>query len=97
MTVGDRIRDRRVALGISQRDLAVDGVSYTYISRLEANRRQPSVKALRQLARRLDVSVHWLETGDQDPAHELAQLVLSHPGQPLPKRAATLARSVLAD
>jgi transcriptional regulator with XRE-family HTH domain len=46
-TVGERIRERRVALGLSLRDLACEGVSYAYVRRLEANERQPSVKALR--------------------------------------------------
>lgn len=94
-TVGDRIRQRRLELGLSQRALATEGVSYAYISRLEANARTPSVKALRKLAIRLDVSVHWLESGKQDPAEELAQIVLEHPGRLLPRRALSLARTVL--
>ena len=67
-TVGERTRERRVELGLSQRELASQGVSYAYISRLEANARRPSVRALRQLAPKLGVSVHWLETGEADPA-----------------------------
>ncbi len=31
-TVGDRIRERRLALGLSQRELACEGVTYAYIS-----------------------------------------------------------------
>ena len=62
-SVGDRIRERRLELGLSQRALASEGVSYAYISRLEANTRRPSTKALRKLAPKLAVSVHWLETG----------------------------------
>jgi tetratricopeptide (TPR) repeat protein len=38
-------------------------VSYAYISRIEAGARRPSVKALRQLARKLQVSPEYLETG----------------------------------
>ena len=38
-------------------------MSYAYISRIEAGARRPSVKALRQLARKLGVSVEYLETG----------------------------------
>jgi tetratricopeptide (TPR) repeat protein len=38
-------------------------VSYAYISRIEAGARRPSVKALRQLARKLGVSPEYLETG----------------------------------
>lgn len=94
-TIGDRIRERRLDLGLSQRDLATDGVSYAFISRLESNARTPSVKALRKLAPQLGVSVHWLETGEQDPAEELAQLVLDHDRRLLPRRATTLARAVL--
>lgn len=94
-TVGDRIRQRRLELGLSQRELASEGVTYAYISRLEANARTPSIKALRKLAAKLDVSVHWLETGEQDPAEQLAQLVLEHQRRPLPLRAVTLARAVL--
>jgi len=96
-TVGDRIRQRRLELGLTQRDLASPGVSYAYVSRLEANTRHPSTKALRKLAPRLGVSVYWLETGGEDPAQELARLVIEHDGQPLPERAAALARVVLSE
>jgi transcriptional regulator with XRE-family HTH domain len=94
-TIGERIRERRLALGLSQRELASEGVSYAYISRLEANTRRPSVRAVRQLAARLGVSAHWLETGEEDPAEELARIVLDHRAGPLPGRARTLARRVL--
>jgi transcriptional regulator with XRE-family HTH domain len=63
--IGQRIRARRLELGLSQRQLAQPGVSYAYISRLEAGTRTPSVKALRLLAPRLSVSVEWLETGQE--------------------------------
>ena len=94
-TVGERIQERRLELGLSQRELATEGVSYAYISRLESNGRRPSISALRKIAPRLGVSVHWLETGKPDPAAELARLVLEHRGRPLPTGAARLARSVL--
>ena len=96
-TVGDRIRERRLALGLSQRELACEGVTYAYISRLEANTRQPSVKAVRNLARKLRVSPHWLETGQDDPAEELARLVLEHRDGQLPRQATMLARKILRD
>jgi transcriptional regulator with XRE-family HTH domain len=62
-TVGQRLRRLRHERGLSQRDLASYGVSYAYISRIEAGARRPSVKALRQLAPKLGVSVEYLETG----------------------------------
>jgi transcriptional regulator with XRE-family HTH domain len=96
-TAGDRIRQRRLELGLSQRELATEGVSYAYISRLESNARRASVRALRKIAPKLGVSVHWLETGKPDPVEELARLVLDGGGRPLPARATTLARGLLRE
>src|SRR5438874_8057396 len=62
-SIGERLRRLRVERGFSQRELSSPGVSYAYISRIEAGARRPSVKALRQLARKLGVSVEYLETG----------------------------------
>jgi transcriptional regulator with XRE-family HTH domain len=62
-SVGQRLRRLRQERGLSQRQLASPGVSYAYISRIEAGARRPSVKALRQLARKLQVSPEYLERG----------------------------------
>src|SRR2546426_1959446 len=62
-TIGERLRRVRVERGMSQRELGSPGVSYAYISRIEAGTRQPSVKALRRLAVKLGVTVEYLETG----------------------------------
>jgi len=61
--VGARLKRLRLRKGLSQRDLSSPGVSYAYISRIEAGARTPSVKALRKLAQKLEVSVEYLETG----------------------------------
>jgi transcriptional regulator with XRE-family HTH domain len=61
--VGARLKRLRLEQGLSQRDLSSPGVSYAYISRIEAGARTPSVKALRKLAEKLAVSVEYLETG----------------------------------
>lgn len=61
--VGARLKRLRLDRGLSQRDLSSPGVSYAYISRIEAGARTPSVKALRKLAQKLNVSVEYLETG----------------------------------
>ena len=96
-TVGDRIRARRLELGLAQRALAGPGVSYSYIALIEANERTPSTKTLRKLAPKLDVSPYWLEAGKPDLAELLAELVLEYDGQPLPAQATTLARSIVRD
>src|ERR1051325_11572226 len=62
-TIGARLKRLRLQRGFSQRDLSSPGVSYAYISRIEAGARTPSVKALRMLAAKLGVSVEYLETG----------------------------------
>jgi transcriptional regulator with XRE-family HTH domain len=61
--IGTRLKRLRLERGLSQRDLSSPGVSYAYISRIEAGARTPSVKALRMLAKKLNVSVEYLETG----------------------------------
>jgi transcriptional regulator with XRE-family HTH domain len=61
--IGKRLRRLRLERRLSQRDLSSPGVTYAYISRIEAGARSPSVKALRKLAERLGVSVDYLETG----------------------------------
>lgn len=59
-----RLRRLRRERGLSQRDLSAPGVSYAYVSRIEAGERMPSVRALRLLAAKLGVSVEYLETGE---------------------------------
>jgi transcriptional regulator with XRE-family HTH domain len=79
-TQEDRQIGRRVRRAAQERpacrsgELSSAGVSYAYISRIEAGARRPSVKALRQLAPRLGVTVHYLETGEEDPRDVLLDL-----------------------
>jgi transcriptional regulator with XRE-family HTH domain len=94
-TIAHRLRKRRLELGLSQREAACEGVSAAHVCRLERGDRQPSAKALRALAKRLQVSPYWLETGEDDPGEELARLVLDHRGKPLPTRARILAQTIL--
>jgi transcriptional regulator with XRE-family HTH domain len=63
-TVGERLRRLRLEAGLSQRELADDGTSYAYISRIEAGTRQPWGKALRALAAKLSTTALYLETGN---------------------------------
>lgn len=74
-TFAERLRRLRLAAGLSQRELAEPGVSYAYISRLEAGTRTASVKAIRKLAPKLGVSADYLETGvEPDPDEEVNAL-----------------------
>src|SRR5215471_20302690 len=77
-TIGQRLKRLRLERGLSQRELAAPGVSYAYISRIEAGTRQPSVKALRRLATKLGVTAEYLETGSEIGATELRELRLAN-------------------
>jgi transcriptional regulator with XRE-family HTH domain len=65
-TTGERIRRLRAEQGLSQRELAADGVSYAYVSRIEAGTRIPSAKALQSLAAKLGCTALYLATGHDD-------------------------------
>src|SRR6184192_3740718 len=69
-TIGSRLKRLRLERGFSQRDLSSPGVSYAYISRIEAGARTPSVKAMRLLAQKLGVTVEQLETGKRTPLEQ---------------------------
>ena|SRR6266571_1068105 len=66
-SIGNRLHRLRRERGLSQRDISSAGVSYAYISRIEAGARTPSVKAIRLLAEKLGISVEYLETGSASP------------------------------
>ena len=67
-TVGARIKRLREEAGMSQRELAdgLDRVTSAYISRIEAGTRQPSLRALWEIASKLGVTALWLETGSDE-------------------------------
>ncbi|MGI9658612.1 MAG: helix-turn-helix domain-containing protein, partial [Gaiellaceae bacterium] len=77
-SVGQRIRRRRQELGLAQSALAGEQVSASYISYVESGKRNPSVKALRDIAKCLGVSTEYLETGcdSADTDAELADAEL---------------------
>lgn len=61
--VGRRIREARERANLTLRELAFPGCTAAYISTLEHGRRSPSLQLLEELAKRLDVSAHYLATG----------------------------------
>lgn len=71
VAVGRRLKEARLAAGLSQRQLSFPGCSAAYISRLEAGDRVPSLQLLRKIAARLGADEQYLATGveriEQDP------------------------------
>src|SRR5215204_570801 len=63
--VGARLKEARLAVGLSQRQLSFPGCSAAYISRLEAGDRVPSLQLLRKLAQKLGADEQYLATGEE--------------------------------
>ncbi|MFN2586922.1 MAG: helix-turn-helix domain-containing protein [Actinomycetota bacterium] len=63
--VGRRLRELRLAAGLTQAELAGKRFSHAYVSVLEAGRREPSRAAVDYFAQRLGVAVEelWSEKG----------------------------------
>ncbi|UJH75027.1 helix-turn-helix domain-containing protein (plasmid) [Burkholderia cenocepacia] len=77
MDIGERIRLERRKRGWSQNELAKrSGVTQGLISQIE-NGTNDSSKHLPGLARALDVSVDWLETGKGDPSRKAVNIPMS--------------------
>lgn len=66
--VGERLSHARKRAGLSQRQLAFQGCSPAYISRIEAGERIPSLQLLRELGKRLGVSEDYLARGEATSA-----------------------------
>jgi transcriptional regulator with XRE-family HTH domain len=69
---GRRIKELRDAAGLTQRQLAFEGCTPAYLSRVESGQRIPSLQILRELARRLGTTAEYLASGvaaseDRDP------------------------------
>src|SRR6266545_4662485 len=61
--LGTRLRQLRVAAGLTQSDLAGDRVSKEYVSQIERGKTRPTQQTLSWIAERLGVDVSYLETG----------------------------------
>jgi transcriptional regulator with XRE-family HTH domain/ATP/maltotriose-dependent transcriptional regulator MalT len=75
-TIGERIRRLREEKGLRQRSLVSPGVTAAQVSRIESGKRNPSIKAVRQIARKLGVSPEFLETGVDFTGREELNLTL---------------------
>jgi transcriptional regulator with XRE-family HTH domain len=76
-TVGERVRRLRVEKGLTQSVLSSPGLTAAQISRIESGKRQPSLRAIRRIARKLGVSLDYLETGADLSTREELDLSLA--------------------
>src|SRR6187397_2999081 len=61
--LGTRLRQLRVAAGLTQSDLAGDRFSKEYVSQIERGKTRPTPQTLEWIAERLGVDTSYLETG----------------------------------
>lgn len=67
-TIGERIREKRKELGLTQKQLADKlGVRYQTVQAWELNARNPKPETVKKFAEALDVSANWLIYGEGDP------------------------------
>jgi transcriptional regulator with XRE-family HTH domain len=77
-TFAERLRTLRRAAGLSQTELAGDGLSPSYISLLESGRRRPSPGVAAQLAAKLGCSASHLLDGEPSERERRIQLELAY-------------------
>jgi tetratricopeptide (TPR) repeat protein len=61
--LGERLRQLRVARGLTQGELGADRVTKEYISQIERGKARPTAELVAWLAERLEVDPHYLEHG----------------------------------
>src|SRR5664279_5261949 len=77
-TFGERLRTLRREAGLSQGDLAGEGLSASYISLLEAGKRSPSSEVLQQLATQLRCSTTLLLEGKPSERDQRIELEIAY-------------------
>ena len=97
MTLGEYIRQRRTALGISRHKLAMDaGISHTEVHRIETGeRKMSSLKVLCAIAESLSVpQEELLKVSGYAPSDDLTATERAFPGLKTPKQRETVEKIV---
>ncbi len=75
-TLGDRVRQLRIARGLTQTDLAGDRFSKEYVSQIERGKTRPTAETIEWLAARLGVDSTFLEIGVSSSERERVESVI---------------------
>jgi len=75
--LGERLRQLRVAAGLTQTDLAGDRFSKEYISQIERGKTRPTTETIEWLALRLGVDAGFLQSGVSADERSRAEAILS--------------------
>ena len=85
-SLGDRVRQLRIARGLTQTDLAGDRFSKEYVSQIERGKTRPTAETIEWLAARLGVDSTFLEIGVSSSERERVESVIAAP-RPRSRRA----------
>ena len=75
--LGERLRQLRVAAGLTQTDIAADRFSKEYISQIERGKTRPTVETIEWLALRLGVDAGFLQSGVSADERAKAEAILA--------------------
>ena len=78
MSIGQKIRDKREAFNLTQRELAeVLGITPQHLSLVEQDKKTPSVALLVKLAEKLGVSVDYLVSDKAVPGEVVLDVIVA--------------------
>jgi tetratricopeptide (TPR) repeat protein len=76
-SLGGRVRQLRIARGLTQTDLAGERFSKEYVSQIERGKTRPTAETIEWLAARLGVDSNFLETGVSSSERERVESVIA--------------------
>src|SRR5919198_1465111 len=82
-SLGDRVRQLRIAKGLTQTELAGERFSKEYVSQIERGKTRPTGETIEWLAARLGVDQSFLETGVSSSERERVESVIARAGAAL--------------
>ncbi len=89
MSIGDRIKAKRLGLKLTQQDLSKElHITPQHISAIEQNKRLPSLPMLEKLAEELGVTIDYLVTGKESVLTGLLPAIKADPRLSLKARRA---------
>jgi transcriptional regulator with XRE-family HTH domain len=89
MSIGDRIKAKRLGLKLTQQDLSRElRITPQHISAIEQNKRLPSIPMLEKLAEELGVTIDYIVTGRESILTGLLPAVKADPRLSLKARKA---------
>lgn len=89
MSIGDRIKAKRLGLKLTQQDLSRElRITPQHISAIEQNKRMPSIGMLERLAEELGVTIDYIVTGKESVLQGLLPAIKADPRLSLKARKA---------